>query len=376
MPTKISLASEQEINLSSKFTTSKINIGALTASLTIKLKRPTTLDLVTVWPKASVVRVTLFAEVDGEQFKCVGQAFGGIRIDKDGNEMPEYSLKYGLPVLMVNGIAKRIGETSKTSFKGFIELELLSGVAIKTTLIVAETEEKPAPIIEVHQSVAFDAATDAQEASGDGILSLSHTNSGSTNLAAFAASGNSSSGGGKASTSITYNAVGMTEMWDITYQTFFANTGYRLANPSTGTQTITNTIAATPQEHALGVITMTGVDQTTPVGTSNTADGSSGTATVTVAGTTSDGMVVDNLYGPLAGTPTVGANQTQRNVETVGGVEFGQSTQAASDGGVMSWTFTSSTWGIGAVEFKAAAGGGSLITKNNLQLGKYPHLRM
>ncbi len=358
--TKITLIPSQQINLSSTFTGSKINIGATTSSLTIRLKRPTTLDIATVWPKTSIVRVILVAEIDGEKFQCVGQASGGIREDKNGNEITEYSLIYHLPVQMINGTAKRIGETAKTSFKGFISLELLSGTAIKTTLLVAETEEKPAPIIQVHHSVTFDAVTAAQEASGDNILSLSHTSTGS-NRAVCATNGNSVSTG-VASTSMTYDGTGMAEQWDnAPFGTFFGHAGYSLAGQSTGAQTVTSTLASTVDEHVLGVISMKGVDQSTPIGTPNSATGSGASATVTVTGTTSDGLVVSGMFSGWNGA-TAGANETERWEEIVSSAVTGAgNTQAGSDGGVMTHdrvsTGFASDWGIGAVEFKAAAGG-------------------
>ncbi len=373
---KVILTPPQEINLTPSnptFISAKINIGTLTKFIKIRLKRPVTANPSVIWSKSSIVRITLFAELDGEPFKCIGQASGGIRIDRNGNEMSEYSLSYDLPVVMRGGVAKRIGETFKTSFKGHIELELLRGSAIKTTLIVAETFEAPAPIIQVHNSVAFNAATSAQELSGDGELSLTHTSSGS-DIAYFAGVGNSA--GTPLAGTLTYNSVSAIEEWDFIYQTNFADAGYQNVGQSTGPQTVQSSLAeGSPDEHGLGIISLTGVHQTTPVGTAVTASGNSGTATVTVSGTVADGLVVDNLYGPVAAV-TVGADQTERYLENINTARFAGSTQSGSDGGVMSWTFSSNIWGTGAIEFKPSVVGVSNIFNNPLLTGKYPHLRM
>lgn len=213
-------------------------------------------------------------------------------------------------------------------------------------------------------AVAFDAATSVKEENGDGVVSLTHTASGA-NRAAFAGVG-STTGGSTTSTSVTYNAVAMTELWDFVQSSTILNAGYVSASePPTGAQTVTSTLASLPasQDHLFGVITMTGVDQTTPVGTAATAGGTTSPATVTVGSVGVDDLVVDNLATSQGDdvAPVVGADQTSQWSQDGNFTgSFGNgSTQPGTAGGVMSWTFNNRTWAIGAVAFKPIAGGGA-----------------
>lgn len=220
-------------------------------------------------------------------------------------------------------------------------------------------------------AVAFDAATVVLETSGDGVVSLTHTSTG-TNRAVFAGNHGAIAGTAPASTSITYGGTGMTEMWDFQHDTSWGQAGYRLAGQATGAQTVTSTLAAAVDDHFLGVISMTGVDQTTPVGTPVTNSATSATSrSATVTDAAADDLIVDQLgeYWASGGAPTVGADQTVRNSSGGSGVSlhdyFRQSTQPGTADDVMSWSWTGATQcSIGAVAFKAAGGGGGRTTKN------------
>ena len=224
---------------------------------------------------------------------------------------------------------------------------------------------------------AFDTATSAQELSGDGVLSLTHT-AGGADRAAHAGVGIIASAGQQDSTSVTYGGTSMTEMTDTPFGVNSGQATYRLAGPATGAQTVTSTITdATPFTHFLGVISLTGVDQTTPVGTPVSATGTVSPATVTVASVGADDLVVDNvMLGAALVAPVVGADQTERwsQSEALNGGEGRGSTQPGTAGGVMSWTFTTDPgddWGIAAVAFKpvaAAAGWGGLLSSQRNRL--------
>jgi hypothetical protein len=138
---------------------------------------------------------------------------------------------------------------------------------------------------------------------------------------------------------------------------------YQLINPSASpSQTVTVNFTTEVQEVVLGVKTFSNVHQITPLGTpvgANTA--ATGTASVTVT-TAADELVNDIVGWCDAGTITVGANQTSRwnNQLLTGGGEahYGAgSTQAGSDGGVMSWTndLTGNCMAIVAVSIKPLA---------------------
>jgi hypothetical protein len=334
-----------------------------TSVIEVRIKRPTAAAPLN-WDATLKVRVAVL--VDGAVHYCEGQVTGGIRTRVlTGSEMPEYVLRY-VPTYGFfgdrQGLPKRIGETSTVSYKIGVDITVLRGTRCDSQIQIT-TFEADAPAVAFHSSVAFDAATDGQELGGDGVLSISHTATGA-DRAAFAGitwAGN----GGASSTSCTYGGSGMTEMWDLNNSTFYYNAGYRIAAPATGSQAVVSTLSdGGPDEQALGVVTFTGVDQTTPVGTPQTAAAGTGTtATVTVASVGANDMVVDclNIADPTG--LSIGANQDLRNSEGLAGTSMRQSTQLGSAGGVMSWTWTNNTVNLlGAVNFKEASAG--KVTKN------------
>lgn len=361
-----------------------VNLGALTSRLEVRIRRPTTAVPVN-WPNTAKIRVSLVILVDGVQYTCTGTVSGGVRVTPVG-EASEYVLIYSPPVFFgekaltylqtatvdrdgnyTDVPLTRIGETG-TTVQGYLRIERISG-RTETTVTIATTTEEPAPrLAKYHNSVAFNAATDGQELNGDGVLSVSHTAAGS-DRAAFAGVGGSSEAGSV--TSITYAGSGMTQLWDFTDAgPSLLNGGFVLAGVSTGAQTVTSTLNSAVSDHALGVISFTGVDQTTPTGNTQTSTGSGTTASVTVTGVTADDMVVDNIvtdYGG-GGAPSVGAGQTRRYTETMAwvGSHVAGSTQGGASGGVMSWTFDSRVYTLGAARLIAAAAGAGANPKGPL----------
>ena len=373
---KVTLASAVVVALNGVTTSvqsSTFTVPPLTAEIKLRVQRPTTLAPL-VWDSSGVVEVSLVMVIDGQEHRCAGRVSGGIKLNKLGEEIPEYVLTYKPTKILQGGVCRRLGELATTTpSTAYVRLERISGIA-NTTLISAEVIEAPRPEWIPHNSVAFDAATDGNETGGDGVMSITHTAAGS-DRAAFASNGNGA-GTPQASTSITYAGNAMTEMWDLgPFATYFRTAGYRLAgaaNVPTGAQTITSTLAGAADEHAMGVITMTGVDSTTPVGTAATATGvfPDVSATVTVGSVGADDLVIDGLFigdaGSTSPTATAGADQTGRNAEPILTFEWlGQSSQPGTAGGVMSWACSAGTdgWAIGAVAFKPAAAGGR-TTKN------------
>lgn len=361
-----------------------ITIGQLTSSIALKLRRPTTAQPLS-WDATGRVRVTLVFIVDGVEYKCAGQVSGGIRTDANGVEIGEYSLLFEPTVLFGQksrehisaGIVDaggyyndvplvRLGETGSI-VQGYVLLERLSGT-INTVVTLAATTESPAPRIRYKNSVAYDAATSAVESFGDGVLTLSHTASGADRAAfigvamrsATVGAGTTSyaGGGGSVTSSFTAEDAGIQA----------AIYGFYKTAPATTAQTVTSDITATtPDDHFLGVITMTGVDQTTPVGTAATDPVAYDVSpTVTVGSVAAGDMVVDLLINQ--GSPTVGASQTARlsPAATSYPSYFRCSTQSGTDGGVMSWSHAGNeTRALGAVAFKEAAGGGGGRTTKN-----------
>src|SRR3970282_1713617 len=101
-------------------------------------------------------------------------------------------------------------------------------------------------------------------------------------------------------------------------------------------------VAAAPNGGiVIGVMTFTGVDQTTPLGTAVTEAEGDGSITVPA---TNDELIFDTISTEQATALSAGADQTQRwallpNPE-VGG---GGSTQLGSANDIMSWTTTGSS---------------------------------
>lgn len=348
-----------------------VSIGQLTSAITVKLRRPTTSQPLN-WSANSTVRVSLVFLVDGIEYRAVGQVSGGIRLDRDGGEIPEYSLTYN-PTVLFGDKARayiktaipdqdgfyndvpltRLGETGST-IQGYLLLERVRGT-INTIITIAATTEAPAPTVRTKNSVAFDAASTVYEGGGDGVVSVSHTSSGSDRgVAAHVSTVDFAPNPGNSS--VTYGGAGMTEQWDITIATYYGIAGYTLLGQSTGAQTVTATANSTsPTDHALGVISFTG---TGSVGTAFTQTGNSSTASVTVSGVDNDGMITDSFVNASLGVSSIGADQTQRNDLDGAWATARSSTQPGTAGGVMSWNFPfSGDWGIGAIEFKPAAAG-------------------
>jgi hypothetical protein len=163
---------------------------------------------------------------------------------------------------------------------------------------------------------------------------------------------------------VTFNGVSFTEVpssaknnGSLWVQQFY------LVAPDTGEQTVQVQYGGSAAfDIGVVAVSFTGVDQTTPIGTAVTASDSSTAPSATVASVTADDFVVDILGIAHSGTLTVGANQTQRaNTTAAGFYKYAASTQDGGDGGVMSWSnSTSQAWASSAVPIKAVASAATL----------------
>lgn len=200
-------------------------------------------------------------------------------------------------------------------------------------------------------AVTFDAATTGTASSATSV-SATHTASG-TDLAAFMHT--ASAAGTPQAVTGSYAGTAMTEHWDTTFATYYRHAGYTLVNPATGAQTVTATYAGTQGNLRIGVATYTGVDQTTPVGTPNTATGSSTTPSVAITSAT-DELVVDGMAQVANANATAGANQTERWDLAGAEISVAGSDEAGAATTTMSWTLPASVaWHIGGIAFKPAA---------------------
>jgi hypothetical protein len=346
--------------------TAPITIHPQTAVLVLTLRRPTTVDVIP-WGETASLHVAIVLMVDGIEHRATGQATGGIRVGPGGVESPIYRLRY-VPSYGFfgarGGVPKRLGERAVATFTAQATVALVSGLSATTALSLM-TSEAPAPAVAFRSSVAFDTATDVEDLTGDGTISLTHTAGGTSDRAVFAGVGSGVSSGVRHSNPPTYGGSSMTERWDVfdTMTTGLGNAGYSLAIGAslTGAQTVSNTLSDTGSLywHTLAVLSLTGVHQTTSVGTpeftaEDTADTTS-PISLTVGSVGADDLVVDHLT-TFSNIPTIGADQTQRLDETEFGIHMRVSTQPGATGGVMSWTATGLLGALyGAIAFKPTA---------------------
>ena len=384
----VTLATRQAVTLtaaSGQFQTAKIAVSPQTSQITVRLRRPTTLAPL-AWLPSATVRVTLGIIVDGVEWRATTEVTGGVAKvvnPRTGleEEIPEYRVQWAVPVLFGDKAREylktattdaegyytdvpltRLGETGST-IEAYLRLERLRGT-ITTEITVAVTTEAPAPLIRHKNSVAFGAGTALNEIGGDQAISFSHTASGADRdafIAYFTENGVSPA----THNAPTYAGTSATSIWNV----LLGNerlTGWHVLEVGvpTGVQTVAGSKTGGGTVSAAGLIcvTLTGVNQTTPIGTAVTTSATTGaTPSVTVAGITADGLLVDAIAGyAQTGVFSFGADQTERAADVDAELNVKSSTQPGSiAGGVMSWS-KNSNWEylLGAVEFKAAAGGG------------------
>jgi len=146
---------------------------------------------------------------------------------------------------------------------------------------------------------------------------------------------------------------------------------WRKVAPSAVSAPVVVTFAGTCDHIGANALSLYDVDQTTPIGTAASAEGTSGAATVNVSSATG-GMVYDVVYNygnSLTNTGTVGASQTQRAntvLKTYAGARalMLASTEPGAATVTMSWTLSHpDEWVQAACPIQAAPAGGK-ATKN------------
>ena len=115
---------------------------------------------------------------------------------------------------------------------------------------------------------------------------------------------------------------------------------YYLLAPPQGTANVVVGLAETTRAQIV-ISSYNNVNQTSPFGTGVAANGT-GTAVSATASTVSGERVLDMGVAVGSVTVSVGANQTSEVDASVGGDRFFGSFQAGADGGVMTWTISSS----------------------------------
>jgi len=158
-------------------------------------------------------------------------------------------------------------------------------------------------------------------------------------------------------------AVGLTEV--MTEQTGTQerySAIYSLLNPPSGkTGTVTVTFSGSVSNGIVaGVANFAGVNQTTPLGSSDGANENSTAPSVTLTGLNGNELVFDNVFQGASGesqTLTIGADQAEQWNAWIANARAAASTEQATGGSVtMSWTAASSSyWAIAAVAINPAS---------------------
>lgn len=217
-------------------------------------------------------------------------------------------------------------------------------------------------------AIAFDAASSGQSESGSS-LTFSHTCTGSNLLLLVGVASNSTNGTDVSG--VTYNGVAMTLIGtkaSADNETYL----FRLVAPAAGAN---NVVVSFTEDRIIraGAVSVTGVNQATPIGATGNASGSGTDITVDVTTDTANSWILDAIASGAgaAHTLTVGAGQTSRwdlngganNRRGAGSTEPTTTTGAYT----MNWTSSvSHVWATFAAEVHEAAVTGS---KNLLLVG-------
>lgn len=171
---------------------------------------------------------------------------------------------------------------------------------------------------------------------------------------------------------ITYNGVALTQRITTTNSTLKSEQ-WTLTAPPIGTYNIV--VSVTPNAYlTCGAETFNTVNQTSPVGVTQTATGTSLTPSLVLATGTDNSIVVDSLAtGTLPIVYTAGAGQTENwhitaNPNVRQGASSIEPAGSQPDNVTMSWSITQSIpWALNAIEIKGIASpvGGGVITSIN-----------
>lgn len=154
------------------------------------------------------------------------------------------------------------------------------------------------------------------------------------------------SGSGTISVStITYGGVSLTRLDEASNPTWGFSEVWRLIAPAVGTANLVVTLDVA-DVFVVGTLVGQGVDQTTPLRTAAKTTGTGTSVSVTVGSVAADDLVFDSLSIDGTGHASApGADQTERwdAASQSGRNEGVTSTQPGTAGGVMSYSWTTST---------------------------------
>ncbi|MDD1670164.1 MAG: hypothetical protein LUQ67_02430 [Methanomicrobiales archaeon] len=234
----------------------------------------------------------------------------------------------------------------------YIFVIILAALVIAAPVMACDEPPAPGPGICI---VAVD-ATSSGQASETQSITISHTTSGTDRLMLVGFSINDDEH--ETVSSITYNGATLTKVGYIDNSRSGGNDArveiWRLIAPATGTHDVVITFSAPLAEQAVaGVMTFTGVDQTTPLGPFASKENDPSPATVTVSSATGElvfGVIADE-YEPI----TTDSGQTERwNIHAGSSDTYGAgSTKAGASSVTLKWTVGSDAhWAAGGVSIK------------------------
>mgnify|MGYP003532056547 FL=1 len=179
---------------------------------------------------------------------------------------------------------------------------------------------------------------------------------------------------GDSPTGVTYNGVALSFIGSASNGQYSVYQFYLIA-PASGANTVSVTLSGPVFDVGVSVVSMTGVHQSTAIGTSASASGSDTTPTVDVSSAVSD-LVLDGLVMVHSGTLSVGAGQTARVNAVTGNafIKYASSTEDGASTTTMSWSNTTSqAWAIMSTPFKSSSGAppGQAVAK---RFGGVPYL--
>ncbi len=275
----------------------------------------------------------------------------------DGRELMQ-----SLTFLTGADVAASIDLTGNALMGGDWKLEYTSG-HIETSVAFSEYIQEN---WDHSLAIAVDASNSSKTTGSS--VTISHNTSGSDRLMLVSVSANPAAGGMPVS-SVTYNGTALTLVGSHQEQDKARVEIYKLVAPDLGAHDVVATFAGNvPDGATVGVMTFTGVDQGTPLGTFASAGGTSATASVNVSSSAGE-LVFDTLSSKQLGGISALAGQTEYWNDSIGDGSGGGSTEAGAASVTMSWSNPGDAWAIGAVPIKAAAGVLTVDTADDVKDG-------
>ena len=241
-----------------------------------------------------------------------------------------------------------------------------------TTALTLVFDMEPLPTFrppDVPHSVAYDNSISAQGANITTLTTASFTIGSGSNRAAIAGlSTRSSSVNPGTVTTMTVGGVSGTEIASTLKQLSFITTQlWSVISPAAGSQTATMTWTNSVTDATLGVVTASGVDQTTPANNGTGATGLFTDLSLAVTSTSGDLTISNDSVGST--TEVYTPNQTSRWSQSSGR----QAGQTGDGTGSTTFTWTSNNqlgvWAQSGANFKQAVAGSFIPPKEFLLMG-------